>query len=66
MVIDELPRDLFKLAISDRFVWQLMSEAGISHPYSNDRIENFYSLLKRELIYQRDCESIADVQIAVG
>ncbi|MCT4420118.1 transposase [Leuconostoc falkenbergense] len=22
-------RDLFKLAISDRFVWQLMSEAGL-------------------------------------
>ena len=36
------------------------------HPYDNARIESFHSLLKRELIYQHDFESIADVQAAVG
>ena len=35
------------------------------HPYDNARIESFHSLLKRELIYQRDFESIADVKAAV-
>lgn len=34
-------------------------------PYDNARIESFHSLLKREMIYQRDFESIADVQAAV-
>lgn len=37
------------------------------HPYDNARIiESFHSLLKRELIYQQDFESIVDVQAAVG
>ncbi|GJM47975.1 transposase [Weissella soli] len=36
------------------------------HPYDNARIESFHSLLKRELIYQREFESINDVQAAVG
>lgn len=36
------------------------------HPYDNARIESFHSLLKLELIYQREFESINDVQAAVG
>jgi putative transposase len=36
------------------------------HPYDNARIESFHSLLKRELVYQREFETITDVQVAVG
>lgn len=36
------------------------------HPYDNARIESFHSLLKLALIYQREFESINDVQAAVG
>ncbi|KAA8455575.1 integrase core domain-containing protein [Weissella paramesenteroides] len=36
------------------------------YPYDNTRIESFHSLLKRKLIYQREFESINDVQAAVG
>ncbi|MBS6378044.1 MAG: DDE-type integrase/transposase/recombinase [Weissella confusa] len=50
-----------------------LENVGIRHSYSrkgplydNARIESFYSLLKRGLIYQRDFESIADVQATVG
>jgi putative transposase len=36
------------------------------HPYDNARIESFHSLLKRELVYQREFETITDVQAAIG
>jgi putative transposase len=56
--------DLFERTLEAVGIKHSYSRKG--HPYDNARIESFHSLLKRELVYQREFETITDVQAAIG
>lgn len=51
--------ELFENTLEGVGIRRSYSRKGL--PYDNARIESFQSLLKRELIYQRDFNSITDV-----
>ncbi|MBZ5944967.1 IS3 family transposase [Leuconostoc gasicomitatum] len=36
------------------------------HPYDNERIEAFHLILKREDVYLKGCQTLTEVQTAIG